>query len=321
MATKIEWCDETWNPVTGCTPVGKGCDNCYAKRMSTRLRGRCGYDPDNPFKVTPHWSQMNKPFRWKKPKRIFVCSMGDLFHQEITWQFIDNVFNIIRDNQRHTFMILTKRPTLMKEYLEKTYTHLGFSNNINERLKNVWFGVSVSNQLEANQSIPVLLSIPGIRRFVSCEPILGHIDLQKLSYITGLGCKIIDSLRGVKWIDDIDSDRYNSSTGKLDWVIAGGETGPGARPVHPDWITSLRYQCYHANVPFFFKSWGEWSKSNIYKASRKGFVGKTTGEFQDRFGSGSIFNENQNCHFVYKVGKKITGRLIDGVEWIQFPKF
>lgn len=163
--TKISWCDKTWNPITGCTKCSPGCVNCYAERMSKRLAGRCGYPKENPFAVTFHPDKLQEPMKWHKPSRIFVCSMGDLFHEQVKDEWIDAVFMTMDLSRRHTFMILTKRPERMREYLSGR-THI---IRMVYPLPNVWLGVTVENQEQADKRIPFLLDTPAAKRFVSVE--------------------------------------------------------------------------------------------------------------------------------------------------------
>lgn len=215
VSTKIEWTDETWNPVTGCRPISEGCQNCYAKRMANRLRGRYGYPADDPFRVTFHPDKLGQPLKWKKPKRIFVCSMGDLFAAHF-----DTIRKVLTQpktpsGKKHTYMILTKRPLRMLEFYS-TYPWYTEDN------QNIWLGVTAENQAMADERIPVLLQIPAAVRFVSVEPMLEPVDIRPWIYA-------------------------------LDWVICGAETGPGARPMKLEWARDLRDQCKAAGVPFFFK--------------------------------------------------------------------
>lgn len=226
MPSKIEWTDETWNPITGCSPISEGCAHCYAKRMATRLRGRHGYDKDEPFKVTVHKDKIMQPYHWKKPRRIFVCSMGDLFHEDVSARFIDDVYFGMRGNTRHTFMLLTKRPEHMRHYVETWFMHGEFSN--------IWLGVTAENQKCADERIPILLDIPAAVRFVSVEPMLRRVDLRWY-------------LRPRKY--QIDQPKIPA----LNWVICGAETGPGKRPMNLGWARDLRDQCIREDVPFFFK--------------------------------------------------------------------
>lgn len=225
--TKIEWCDEVYNPVTGCTPISEGCQNCYAKRMANRLKGRYGYPVDDPFRVTFHPERLDQPLKWKKPRRIFVGSMGDLFHQKIDVDssIYSSIFQIIRKCPQHTFMILTKRPGKMKWVFKHSFTEL----------PNLWLGVTAENQEQADERIPILLQIPAAVRFVSVEPLLSNIDLTK--YLNR----------------DKPQETINMEAPSLNWVICGAETGPGARVTDDFWIRLLRDQCQEAGVQFFMK--------------------------------------------------------------------
>lgn len=236
MPTKIEWTDEVWNVVTGCTKISDGCKNCYAEGMIKRF-GHGGHkahrsSPDKRFgNVTMHPERMAKPYSWKKPRTVFVCSMGDLFHESIPFKFIDQVHQVMYECERHNFLILTKRPQRVLEFYKEWYEArycAGFSSS------NMWFGVSVEDQKIADERIPILLQIPAARRFVSVEPMLSWIDLHP------------------QWMDKA---RY-FETGTIDWVIAGCESGPKRRPAKIDWFRSLRDQCVTANVPFFLKQVG-----------------------------------------------------------------
>jgi len=248
MSTKIEWTNKTWNPIIGCTKVSEGCNNCYAEQFAYRLanmewkddRRQLNYcnviDPDTKkWNGKTHFVQeaIYKPLKWEKPRIIFVCSMGDLFHESVPVSWIMQIMDIIEDCPQHTFQILTKRPARMLEYFgsnEKT------KKSGQKILPNLWLGVTTENQKQAETRIPILLNIPAAKRFISCEPLLSDIDLECFSE-TGCPWEAIED---------------------LDWVIAGGETGSKARPMHPDWIESLRDQCIEAETPFFFKGWGKW---------------------------------------------------------------
>lgn len=265
MATKIEWCDEVFNPVTGCTPISPGCDHCFARRMATRLKGRSGYPAENPFAVTLHPDRLEKPFSWRKPRRVFVCSMSDLFHEKVPDEYLFDVFGVIAACsylRRHTFMVLTKRPERMKSFLTADKLHRiaeaastfgdGVRNHGRCRdaviaagwpLPNLWLGVTAENQQTADERIPLLLQTPAAVRFISAEPLLGPITLAPW-----LGHPRL-RLDGKAWAGPDDPPG-------LHLAILGGETGPGARPMHPDWVRDLRDQCVDAGVPFFFKNWG-----------------------------------------------------------------
>ena len=210
MKTKIEWTDYSWNPVTGCTKISAGCKNCYAERIAKRFW-------DRPFsEVKLHPNRMSNPSDWKKPKKIFVCSMSDLFHEDVPMDFIADVFDEMICHSRHTFMVLTKRPLKMMAFTQ----WYGYSSTV---ANNIWFGVSVENQELANERIPILLQTPASKRFVSVEPMLELINFLKIAPIG------------------------------IDWVICGAESGVGARPFDMMWAKELKNQCLEIYVPFFFK--------------------------------------------------------------------
>jgi len=272
--TKIEWCDAVWNPTTGCTPVSPGCENCYAKRMARRLKAMGQPRYARGFAPAAHPDALQIPLKWRKPRRIFVDSMGDLFHKDIPDGFIDAVFVVMGLARRHTFLVLTKRAIRMQEYCSSDETLgrwtalavkvLGANGETRIRyhddglsgirLDNVWLGVSVENQEAADERIPHLLRTPAAIRFVSAEPLLGPVDLGA-DYMFPLCPKCnrhqVDRLGGECCYPDCDGE---VTVGPLiDWVIAGGETGPHARRSDLDWFRSLRYQCSAAGVPFFLK--------------------------------------------------------------------
>lgn len=223
--SKIEWCERVYNPVTGCTKISPGCQNCYAERMSKRLAGRCGYPADEPFRVTLQPNRIDEPLHWKKPSKIFVCSMSDLFHDDVPFEYIAKVWEVFyqcgpckRTFNDHTFIVLTKRPERMFEfakwYREEKLLPINYSN--------VWLGVTAENQEQYDKRWSLLSQIPAAVTFVSGEPLLGDIDITKHET-------------------------------KPDWFICGGESGPKRRPAQIDWFRSLRDQCVQANIPFFLK--------------------------------------------------------------------
>lgn len=232
--TKIEWTDVTWNPVTGCDKVSQGCKNCYAEVMHRRLRGMFPEKYSKPFlgNIEVHADELMKPTTWKKPHMVFVNSMSDLFHYKVPFSFIYQVFAVMDVCRQHTFQILTKRPDRMLEFMNAYCEYPGTNR---QPLPNVWLGVSCEDQKQADLRIPLLLQAPAAIRFLSCEPLLAPIDLDNHLPIM-----------------------ERSAGNDLHWVIAGGESGHHARPMHPDWVRSIRDQCHAANVPFFFKQWGEW---------------------------------------------------------------
>lgn len=268
--TKIEWANRVWNPVTGCTKISPGCQNCYADRVAKRLRGRCGYDADEPFRVTLHPERLEEPLRWRKPGMIFVCSMGDLFHEDVPFNYIDRVFKRINGSPQHDFLILTKRPERMREYFARSMKFLcaacqgtgcsycldhGYQNWEMKPYSNVWLGVTAENQEMADERIPILLQIPAAVRFVSMEPMLGPVDLTAVRLPDHLQP---DWAYGMPYGITFDALQPNEShiydsENHLDWVICGSESGPNHRKTKIEWIRDLREQCISANVPFFLK--------------------------------------------------------------------
>ncbi len=317
--TKIEWTEYSWNPVSGCTPISEGCQNCYARRMANRLRGRCGYPKENPFKVTLHPERLDEPLKWRKPRKVFVCSMSDLFHPDVPFHYISNIFDImcswrwpnkeaerigdesLLEDPGHTYMVLTKRPERVQDWLQWLFEYWPGDSPVNVNLsaeghfgRHIWFGVTVENQQRADERIPILLQIPAAVRFVSVEPMLGPI------YLSGLNCGVYRP-----WLDFV---AYPQNRGLLSWVICGGESGPGARPMHPDWARSLRDQCQSAGVPFFFKQWGEYCSPSQMPPD-------TFREWDIQHGT-EIWDDEPR----WRVGKKAAGRLLDGQIWDEMPE-
>lgn len=247
--TKINWCDATWNPVTGCTPVSAGCEHCYAKRLAGRFPQIHGFGihggSDLFCNVRFHPDRLDIPFHWRKPRKIFVCSMGDLFHEQVAYAYIGQVFSVIRDNPRHIFLILTKRP----ERIEDVFDYLDYGTPCGGILPNLWLGVTAENQEMADKRIPILLQIPAAKRFVSVEPILEAIRLEGNwnGYLTGWKTSPYMNQHG-------ELEPVQEQTEKLDWIICGPETGPGKRPMNPAWADDLKQQCDTAGVPFFDKT-------------------------------------------------------------------
>lgn len=315
--TGISWTDATWNPVTGCHKVSPGCKHCYAEREWKRLSanpktvyfGRAFTD------VGMHPERLEAPFHWTKPRRIFVNSMSDLFHAAVPFEFIDKVFAVMSVTTRHQYQILTKRPDRMLEYFESRCHEdavdiFGFPEATDSLevwpqwtpakarrggydncgpawpLENVCLGVSCEDQERAAERIPLLLRCPAAVRFVSAEPLLGPMDLR---------C-YIPSTADVPWhgIPGWNEGPF------VNWVIAGGESGPRARPTHPQWFRNLRDQCAAAGVPFHFKQWGEYvSVSEVAGAGA-----------HHQFEDGAT---------VRRVGTKNAGRTLDGREHQEFP--
>lgn len=296
--SKIEWTDRTWNPVTGCSEISEGCKNCFARRMARRLKAMCQAKYKNGFKVTCHPESLDEPLKWKKPKKIFICSMGDLFHEDVPFEFINEIFYTIQDCPHHVFQILTKRPERMLKYFKE----------FGPPLPNVWLGVTVVNQPEANEKIPVLLRTPAAVRFVSIEPMLGAIEFDDGHYsdcdlYNGWGCDCDTSDKG--WLE------------MLDWVIVGGESGSGARPMHSDWARDVIKQCKEAGISVFFKQWGEWLPSDYrsFEEVQKE-KHKYTGVARDDIKPLSA----DKIRMMYRIGKAKAGSLLDGKEYKEFPE-
>ncbi|MEW6058768.1 MAG: phage Gp37/Gp68 family protein, partial [Actinomycetota bacterium] len=254
--SKIEWTDASWNPATGCVEVSEGCDHCYARTFAERFRGvhdhpyEQGFDP----KVWPE--RLEQPLRWKKPRTIFVNSMSDLFQDAVPDRFIMNVFTVMSAARHHVFQVLTKRPGRMASLLRSAWWEDNITAMTDDPrpLPNVWLGTSVENQKWAGVRIPRLLETPAAVRFLSCEPLLGPIDLR---LATAHACTDPRLAARQERFDARDRAHLSvTSQQEIGWVIVGGESGPGARAMHPDWARDLRDQCNAAGVPFFFKQWG-----------------------------------------------------------------
>ena len=322
--TKIEWVQnpdgtqgKTWNPITGCDKISTGCKNCFAERMARRLAGRYGYPKaPNHFDVTLHYDRRDEPVRRRKPTTYFVCSMGDLFHEDIEWADIAEIWEVMAWAEQHTFQVLTKRPQRMLEFLLDYWMQSEHHSGV--VLPNVWLGITAENQATADERIPLLLQTPAAVRFVSCEPLLGAIDVEK--YLQQWQCPdcftwqhtstFCDSCGTEQW-ENID----NANKRGLDWVIVGGETGPGARPMHPQWARDIRDQCQAAGVPFFFKSWGAW----VPGANDRTGQLRNHGHFCADGQWINLSHQKSTAVFMSRVTKKRSGHLLDGREWREFP--
>jgi len=298
----IPWTDTTWSPVTGCTKVSQGCKNCYAER---EVKSRWSKNPKSVFYGRPftdiqcHPDKLEQPLHWKKPKKVFVCPRGDLFHPEVPDRFIDQVFAGMAWSPQHTFQVLTKRPDRMMEYMSNggrpgridgNRAFLAAADQVTTwPLPNVWMGVSIEDQESANERIPLLLKTPAAVRWISAEPILGAVDLHQW-----LG--IDRRSQAHTW------ERGGVNQG-ISWVVAGGESGPHARPMHPDWVRTLRDQCKAADVPFNFKQWGEWSP-DWNGTGKKPEIGGWTNSKQ----------------VMWRVGVYRAGRLLDGALHDEYPE-
>lgn len=243
--SSIEWTDSTWNPVTGCNKVSPGCTHCYAETFAERFRGVKGHPFEQGFDLKMWPGRLTMPLHWKEPRMIFVNSMSDLFHKNVPDKFIAQVFDVMLQAKQHIFQLLTKRSERMMDWTQKAFGEIALPPHI-------WLGVSVENQDYVGR-IKHLQQTPARVRFLSVEPLLGPMDLS-------------DYLKGIHW------------------VIVGGESGPGARPMDPAWPRDIRRQCKKSSAAFFFKQWG-------------------------------AFNEDGE-----RVGKKTAGRVLDGRTWDGMPQ-
>lgn len=324
--TRIEWTDATWNAITGCSVVSPGCTNCYAMKLAgTRLRhhpSRAGLTTKT--KAGPVWTGdvrfneewLDQPLRWKRPRRIFVCAHGDLFHENVPDEWIDKVFAVMALSPQHVFQVLTKRPERARTYLSDEDAR-GFgvcmeAARILKRdpgeppewpLSNVWLGVSVEDQARADERIPILLDTPAAVRWISAEPLLGPVDIEQWLYDSD--CRL--SSEGVCTCSEPREAR-------LDWVVAGGESGPGARPMHPDWARSLRDQCQAAEAAFHFKQFGDWLHNSQLDAE-----GRPGGEVFELMVADRRLHRWPDGSASIRAGKRAAGRLLDGREWNGWP--
>lgn len=290
--THIEWTDATWNPITGCSVRSAGCKHCYAMKLAgTRLRhhaSRAGLTIATA--AGPVWNGdvrfneawLTEPLRWKRPRRIFVVAHGDLFHEAVPDAWIDRVFAVMALCPQHQFQVLTKRGDRMRAYFADAAAAQGRRGDAVRAinlgrpggkctpdaimtpypLPNVWLGVSVEDQRAAEERIRHLLATPAAKRWISAEPLLGPVDLTRILIGEGDNDPALAASTGIRHIRfTMDALAGVQSFGwpGLDWVVAGGESGDGARPMHPDWVRGLRDQCASSGVPFLMKQWGEWA--------------------------------------------------------------
>lgn len=339
--SKIEWTDTTWNPVTGCSKVSQGCKNCYAERDWARLSaprpkpniytGRAFTD------VRVHPERLTQPLLWTRPRRIFVNSMSDLFHDDVSDEFIATVFGIMAASQRHIFQVLTKRPDRMLAWFDKLrpdprylMTAAVAQQSVNYPrdlhlvahwpLRNVWIGVSVEDQETADKRIPLLLQSPAAVRWISAEPLIGQVRLDQIERTGDDWTYIDNALTGFR------ATKAGGVHGnKIDWVVAGGESGPHARPTHPAWIRQMRDQCTAAGVPFFFKQWGEWHpcETEVHADERGCEIyphdENLFGDYTKTSGKAFEVIQHDGQEF-FKAGKKLSGRVLDGRTWDEYPR-
>lgn len=339
--TKIEWCHHTFNCWRGCTKVSEACRNCYAEKQARRNPHTLGVWGDNGTRVVAAESAWKEPLKWDRAAkdvgvrhRVFCASMADVFEDwrglmafsdgdtvfvrdgkwtdnadpdtdhTLTMQDVrSRLFELIDATPNLDWLLLTKRPENIAAMMPQAgFPSAGIPGTLGRYLvpNNLWIGVTVENQQTADERIPHLLRVPAVRRFVSCEPLLGPVDLEQVPV------GMFGALR----------PHGDSELSRIDWVIAGGESGPNARPSHPDWFRSLRDQCVFAGVPYFFKQWGEWAPPDqvpeeVFKDKRRMEAYEFPGHAIPMDGKGPI---------IYRIGKAVAGRLIDGREWNELPK-
>lgn len=333
--SKIEWThrqgtkSEVWNMIRGCSLKSKGCENCYAMHFAHRFS-----QPGGPFegltrntnsgvkwtggiKLMPE--MLNIPLKWKAPRTCFVNSMTDLFHEDVPFDFIDNVFAVMDCCPQHTFIILTKRADRMLEYYnEKREWRVGqlkYAYKSDDRdlsswpLKNVWILVSAEDQDTFDSRVKDLMRIPAAVRGVSIEPQLGPISM----------------------FSRFESNEYNNF-----WVLNGGESGYKARAPHPDWFTTIRDQCKYAGIPYFFKQWGEWAPDShvsyngpflihgpqhyLINIDGRGHIYRDLFDYDPAEETEPRLTKEDNAWWMVKVGKHASGNFLDGVQHLEFPK-
>ena len=280
MSTKIQWCDEVWNPIVGCSKISAGCERCYAASAAktARLQQFPQYQKVKDWNGTVEFvpSQLEKPYKWKKGKRIFVGSMADIFHENVPFKWLEEIMAMIEETAQHTYQILTKRPERMIDFFDWYSARCSDESigDIKWRMPdNIWLGVSCENQAMADKRIPLLLEIPAKVRFLSCEPLLEPINLSKFLPIEW-------SEIAEDWIESWPGIGSYSASDYPNWVITGGESGASARPCHVDWIRDIASQCQSAKVAIFIKQLG----SNAI-ATRSDNTGNYKLKLQDRKGS------------------------------------
>lgn len=302
--TKIEWADATFNPWVGCTKVSPACDHCYAEGWAKRSgMVEWGAGKERRRTSAANWA---KPLKWNREaeatgirRRVFSASLADVFDNKVSAQWRSDLFALIEATPNLDWLLLTKRPQNIADMIWPKWD-AGLPRNI-------WLGTTVENQQEADRRIPHLLALPAAVRFLSCEPLLGPVDLTRLPRD---GLLSLDALYGGVWERPSHrAERYSQAktTPRLDWVIVGGESGPGARPMHPDWARSLRDQCQSAGVPFFFKQWGDWLPVETPASE--------TMEDEELRGTGDWVDGQ----YFRRVGKTAAGRLLDGRTWETLP--
>ena len=316
--TKIEWADHTFNPWIGCTKVGPGCDNCYAEADFDKRRHVVQWGPNQPRKLTAP-STWATAARWNREAaaasvrhRVFCASLADVFDNEVPVQWRISLMALILQTPHLDWLLLTKRIGNAAEMLDAAFraAHAQRETWANNIPANVWIGATITNQAEADRDIPKLLAVPAAKRFLSIEPLLGPVDLER-----PMPGPDIDQGGG-----QMICQPWLIQSG-IDWVIVGGESGPGARPMSPDWARSLRDQCQASGVQFMFKQWGEWVDADNGPEDDAAYDGKSDCWVHIDGGhhGGEMGVDFFNTYPMYRVGKKAAGRLLDGREWNEVP--
>lgn len=357
--TEIEWTDATWNPIVGCSVVSPGCTNCYAMKMAARIEAMHegthrphilaggGPAPRSHYEGTIADSKagavwtgkvalapehiLTQPLRWRRGRRIFVNSMGDLFHESLPDEWIDLVFAVMNAADWHDYQVLTKRSARMRDYMTfdrgqriaDAQVEMGLPVHVDIPARHIWLGVSAEDQRRADERVPDLLATPAAVRFVSAEPLLGLINFRRIAHGDESD---LNALKGEIVFTPQHRAIPPKPTAKLDWVIVGGESGPSARPMHPDWARSIRDQCAAAGVPFFFKQWGSWHPELDRDAEDPDWRAPYGGALNDRHPDIAWLNLEGGSGFhgarfqvLRRIRKSRAGRLLDGQEHNGMP--
>ena len=311
--SNIEWTDHTFNPWIGCTKVSPGCDHCYAEaRMDKRLH-KVQWGPGNPRQRTsekywedpPAWNAAHEAFfaEHGRRQRVFCASLADVFDNEAPALWRQHLMSLVARTPNLDWLFLTKRIGNARKMLTEASMHDGLLLTADDQYQpptNLWIGATITSQAEADRDIPKLLAVPAAKRFLSMEPLLGPVSLRWASAWPENAPYIAQS--------PIGHTNHLDGLRRLDWIIVGGESGPGARPMHPDWASSLRDQCQAAGVPFLFKQWGEWAPDEHFtRLPARDDCIHEWGEGQEITGRS------------WRMGKKAAGRMLDGRTWDAAP--
>ena len=359
--TKIEWADSTWNIITGCSVVSAGCTNCYAMKLAgTRLQhhpSRAGLTRES--KAGPVWTGdvrfnegwFTQPLQWKKPRRIFVCAHGDLFHESVPNEWIDKVFAVMALTPHHTYQVLTKRPDRLRKYIsdpptvrrvyelacdlaiwgklrvvliapgsDETKAPAGPRVFLDQwPLPNLWLGTSVEDQARADERIPLLVDTPAAVRWISAEPLLGSVDLKRWLVCASCADEVGAYKNEPRPLTTFDVGYCGNS--RLNWVVVGGESGIGSRPMNPDWVRNIRNDCAAAGVAFFLKQWGDWIAAAPDQTGYNEVLGSPVATIDGKiYDAENVIIWAQTGGLMARVGKKIAGRLLDGKQHDGYPK-